>query len=411
MIEARSKEIEYIRKKKVWTKVRRSEAISKGWKIIRTRWIDTNKEDDENPVYRSRMVGKEFNDGVVDGLFAGTPPLEALRYFVHEAATVDNGGREDKVLMINDVARAFFEAKATLCVCVELPEEDKTEEDKEEDRVGLLQMSLYGTRDAAMNWQEEVARVMKEWGFTRGLYNPCLYYHPEWEIKTLVHGDDFASVGARDAVNKFRAKLEQRFELTTQVIGPGELEDKEGRVLNRIVRYTGDGWEYEPDQRHAEMIVEALGLRDAKGAVTPGEEEKEWEQEENDEVLDAAKATRFRSIGARVNYIAADRQDLMYSAKEVCRHMAKPTVGACKKLKRIGRYLIDNCRAAIRYAWQGREAVCDGFTDSDWAGCKKTGRSTSGGAIMIGAHFIKGWSSNSGRCFLELGRSRADSDV
>ena len=33
------------------------------------------------------------------------------------------------------------------------------------------------------------------------------------------------------------------------------------------------------------------------------------------------------------------------------------------------------------------------FTDSDWAGCRRTRRSTSGGAIRIGSHCIRTWSS------------------
>ena len=129
------------------------------------RWIDTNRGDDDNPLYRSLVVGKEFNDSDMERLFAATPPLEALRYIVHRAATVSDGGRgEEKVIMINDVARAFFEAKATRNVCVELPEEDISPGDRTRDMVGHLVMSLYGTRDAAMNWQEEVARVMRSWG-------------------------------------------------------------------------------------------------------------------------------------------------------------------------------------------------------------------------------------------------------
>ena len=74
-------------------------------------------------------MGKEFADKRVDGLFAGAPPLEALRFLVHEAATLDDhgssevGGSEEKVMMINDVARAFFEAIATRKICVEFPEE------------------------------------------------------------------------------------------------------------------------------------------------------------------------------------------------------------------------------------------------------------------------------------------------
>ena len=100
----------------------------------------------------------------MDGIFAGTPPLEAMRCLVSEAATVrvgeDAGG---KVIMINDVARAFFEAPMKREVCVELPEEALTEKESQdgEECVGLLHMSLYGTRDAAINFQDEVKSFMK----------------------------------------------------------------------------------------------------------------------------------------------------------------------------------------------------------------------------------------------------------
>ena len=60
--------------------------------------------------------------------------------------------------MINDVARALFEAPAVRNVCIEIPSEDLTDADRRHDKVWHLRMSLYGTRDAAMHWQEEVAR-------------------------------------------------------------------------------------------------------------------------------------------------------------------------------------------------------------------------------------------------------------
>ena len=137
----------------------------------------------------------------MDGLFAGTPPLEALRFLVHEAATARTGEEMGtKVIMINDAARAFFEASATRDICIEIPKEDLSDADRKHDKVGHLRMSLYGTRDAAMNWQEEVAREMHKLGFKRGQYNPCLYYHPQRNLRTFLHGDDFATVGTRSEV-------------------------------------------------------------------------------------------------------------------------------------------------------------------------------------------------------------------
>ena len=61
-------------------------------------------------------------------------------------------------------------------------------------------------------------------------------------------------------------------------------------------------------------------------------------------------------------------------------------------IKRIGRYLVGRPRAVLRYEWQSRESSCMGFSDSDWAGCRKTAKSTSGGVIVRGTHFLKGWS-------------------
>ena len=136
----------------VWDVVPREDARRNGWEIIKSRWIDVNKGDDISAQYRSRLVGKEFADKRIDGLFAGTPPLEALRFLAHEAATVEgsgivgDGSQEEKVIMINDVARAFFEAKAIRKICVELP--DECAESRGGRNVGLLKQSLYGTRDA-----------------------------------------------------------------------------------------------------------------------------------------------------------------------------------------------------------------------------------------------------------------------
>ena len=76
--EARDKEIQYIKEKEVWVKIPRAQARAMGIKVIGTKWIDINKGDDENPNYRSRFVAKEFNNTQMDGLFAATPPLEAM---------------------------------------------------------------------------------------------------------------------------------------------------------------------------------------------------------------------------------------------------------------------------------------------------------------------------------------------
>ena len=145
--------------KKVYQNVPREEAIRLQGKVpITVKWVDINKGDDDRPNYRSRMVGKEFNDKVLDGLFAAPPPLEAPRMLISWAATVDVSPPgvvdlepEDKCILIADVSRAFFEAPAKRDICVELPEEALTGGETTQDTVGKLLASLYGTRDASAN--------------------------------------------------------------------------------------------------------------------------------------------------------------------------------------------------------------------------------------------------------------------
>ena len=46
-----------------------------------------------------------------------------------------------------------------------------------------------------------------------------------------------------------------------------------------------------------------------------------------------------------------------------------------------------------RYPWKSEHGKWQVFTDSDWAGERDTRKSTSGGAILLGGHCLKTWSS------------------
>ena len=74
---------------------------------------------------------------------------------------------------------------------------------------------------------------------------------------------------------------------------------EEARLLNRIIRRTDEGWEYEADQRHAELIVKGLGLEEAKAVATSAEGERPWLAEEDEEKLGSREAREFRGLSAQ----------------------------------------------------------------------------------------------------------------
>ena len=51
------------------------------------RWVDTNKGSDEEPNYRSRLVGREIKTSDRPDLFAAMPPLEAKNVSFRLAAS------------------------------------------------------------------------------------------------------------------------------------------------------------------------------------------------------------------------------------------------------------------------------------------------------------------------------------
>ena len=117
---ARASEMSYFEKLGVYERVPRSHQVATGGKVVGVRWVDIDKGDAEDTNYRSSLVGREFNVGRDDALYASSPPLEALRLIVSRAAAhVDDGRR--RLIMMNDVRRSYLYAKMQRDVYIELP--------------------------------------------------------------------------------------------------------------------------------------------------------------------------------------------------------------------------------------------------------------------------------------------------
>ena len=234
-----------------------------------------------------------------------------------------------------------------------------------------------------------------------------MFFHPERNLRLVVHGDDFTILGGEADLDWFRRSISDKYEVKFRGrIGPGEGDDKSIRILNRVVEWTEDGISYEADQRHADLIVQKMGYsEESNGVVTPGEKKEAQEDEGEDQDLRGEEATMFRALVARANYLAQDRTDIAYAVKELCRRMSKPREGDWKAMKRLGRYLIDKRRVVTKFKYQNKPSKVVVWVDTDHAGCKETRKSTTGGAVMLGDHLLKGWSVTQGVIALSSGEA------
>merc|ERR1711994_505903 len=84
--------------------------------------------------------------------------------------------------------------------------------------------------------------------------------------------------------------------------------------------------------------------------------------------------------------------DIQFATKEVCRYMSEPSECSWKALKSISRFLSGRPRMIYSFPRQSIDSI-NVYSDTDWGGGPRTRKSTSGGAIMMGRHTIKHWSS------------------
>ena len=237
------------------------------------------------------------------------------------------------------------------------------------------------------------------------------------------------AVGRKGALEEFTRLMNEKYESKHIRMGASKGAVKTIKVLNRIIRWEDESISIEADTRHVITAMKDLNLSDAKGVSTPAIREHTDKRHDNegdeygektvkgrkikvqedgrpvtcmgsvmksggeeDEELGGEEATLYRSVVARFNYLAPDRQDIQFAVRECAKSMAKPTRLSMVKLKRIGRYLL-NCKRCKTHMWvQPMPDTIHVHTDSDWAGCKRTRISVSGGVVRLGESVVRSWS-------------------
>ena len=207
-------------------------------------------------------------------LFAGTPPLEAKKMLMMMATThgIGTGVKDHLKIDFIDVSRAYFHARARREVFIKLPPEDH-----EDGMCGKLVKAMYGTRDAAQNWEMEYTGFMiEDGGFTQCSSTPCMFWNEEKNLRVVIHGDDFTVLGCHTSLMWFREKIKTKFEVKLRgMLGPSSKDASEITILNRVVSWDRNGITYKADPRHVDIVINELGLKDAKAVSSPQIDHKE----------------------------------------------------------------------------------------------------------------------------------------
>ncbi|WVZ85245.1 hypothetical protein U9M48_032192, partial [Paspalum notatum var. saurae] len=148
------------------------EARSKGARVIGTKWVFGNKQDDEGNIVRNkaRLVAKGYSQ--VEGIdfgetFAPVARLETIRFLLTYAS------HHDMKLYQMDVKSAFLNGYINELVYVEQP--PGFEDPNHLNHVYRLSKALYGLKQAPRAWYERLRDFLIEKGFTIGRVDTTLF--------------------------------------------------------------------------------------------------------------------------------------------------------------------------------------------------------------------------------------------
>ncbi|KAD2393237.1 hypothetical protein E3N88_40214 [Mikania micrantha] len=312
------------KKQQVWELV----SLPPGKCAIGTKWVFRNKTDEKGQIIKNkaRLVVQGFcqEEGIdYDETFAPVARLEAIRLFLAYAAL-----HKLKVFQM-DVKSAF----------------------------------LYG------KIKEEVY-VCQPPGFEDNK-------HPDWNVgqhKLLVqiYVDDiiFASSDPK-LCDDFTTLMTTNFEMSAM----GELQF----FLGLQIKQKPDGI-FIHQSKYTKELLKKFDLQNCKPCSNPMSTTTQLDADLKGTSVDE---TLYRCMIGSLMYLTASRPDIMFATCVCARFQAAPKESHLIAVKRIFRYLQGTQFLGIWYS-TGQSCKLVAFSDSDYAGCKLSRKSTSGGCQFLG---------------------------
>ena len=105
----------------------------------------------------------------------------------------------------------------------------------------------------------------------KGQSSPCSFHHEAWEIRIIVHGDDFLLEGPGKNLEEMDKQTRKSFALKTEILGgdPGDMTPL--KVLNRQTSWKDGEIHWEADPQHFEILTRQLGVERSPSVKTPGD--------------------------------------------------------------------------------------------------------------------------------------------
>jgi hypothetical protein len=283
------------------------------------------------------------------------------------------------ILKSGDVETAFLTAKMDCEVWVRMPpfwgkDGAPVTDFNEPLPPRLLLKGVPGIPQGSRLFYETFAAHLLALGYVPSLADKCLFINnssPERRA-ILIWVDDFIMMHEKEnTFTEFIFLLRKKFNIP--IVGP--LVSFLGMTVTRNVEKRTMSFN---QSNSITVLLERAGMLDCNAVSTPcvtgaifSKRDSPTTAPSNDIV------TEYRSLIAMANFISCwSRPDITFTVNKLCKFMSNPGELHWKYLKHLLRYLAGTRNLGIAYNFDSERMGLHGYTDSSFADCPDTSRST-----------------------------------
>ncbi|XP_074298256.1 uncharacterized protein LOC141629094 [Silene latifolia] len=360
---------------KVWDLV----VLPEGSKAVGSKWVYKTKRDSKGNIerYKARLVAKGFTqkDGIdYKETFSPVSKKDSLRIVLALVA------HYDLELHQMDVKTAFLNGELEKEVYMDQPEGFASPGN--EDKVCRLRKSIYGLKQASRQWYLKFNDTITSYGFVEITVDRCIYIKisgSRFIILVLYVDDILLAANDLGMLHDVKKYLSKNFEMkdmgeTSYVIGIEIFRDRSQGLLRLS------------QKAYIDKVLERYRMNECSAGIVPiqkGDKFSKMQCPRNELERKEMEKIPYASVVGSLNYVqTCTRPDISFAVGMLGRYQSNPGMDHWKAANKVLRYLQGTKELMLTYRRSDHLEVI-GYSDSDYAGCVDSRKSTFGYLFLL----------------------------